>query len=130
MSSDGVYVDTTPPQVSRTYKVIEVTSADSNADIDYTTDATTLHIDWSNVFVDDESDLERFIVCIGTEKGQCDIAEAEITDVDTTHAQLSDLNLDTFVVYHASVTACNMAWLCSVSHSDGVKVCVDVSYFI
>ena len=109
--------------MSRTYKVIEVTSGDSNADIDYTTDATTLHIDWSNVFVDDESDLEMFIVCIGTEKGQCDVAIAEITDVATTHAQLSDLNLDTFVVYHASVTACNMAKLCSVSHSDGVKVC-------
>ena len=120
-TSNGVKIDVTPPPISQTHAVIETLSLGSNDDIDYTSDPTHLYVRWPNVFHESESDIKSYTVCLGTDKGLCDVY-AYTVEPHLVEITIDNIDLTAFVIYYTSVKACNMANLCSAAYSDGFKV--------
>ena len=119
--SDGVQVDSTAPELSDTYSVIEVVDAQSNADIDFTASATEIAIKWANVFRDGQSGFKSFSVMVYSDKMLSDIASKDV-DGDTDELAMTSLSLNQGEHYTTKIVACNNAGLCTESISDGFMV--------
>ena len=119
--SDGVQVDSTAPELSDTYSVIEVTDAQTNADIDFTASATDIVIKWINVFIDSHSDMDSFEVMIYSNKMLDVIASYQVVGgVD--EVSFTGLSLIQGQHYVSKVVGCNRAGLCTEATSDGFVV--------
>ena len=119
--SDGVQMDSTAPELSDSYSVIEVTDAQTNADIDFTASATEITIKWANVFRDGQSGFKSFSVMVYSVKMLSDIASEDV-DGDTDEFTMTGLSLNQGEHYTTKVVACNNAGLCTESISDGFTV--------
>ncbi|MEN6416428.1 MAG: PQQ-binding-like beta-propeller repeat protein [Armatimonadota bacterium] len=108
-SSDGIYVESTPPT---TPVVID--------DGIYTTDATTIHATWSAQ--DPETGVASYQYSIGTAAGLADLV-AWTSAALATSVTRTDLTLAQGVTYYVNVKATNGIGLVSeVGSSDGIMV--------
>ncbi|MEW6606479.1 MAG: carboxypeptidase regulatory-like domain-containing protein [bacterium] len=108
-SSDGITIDTTPPEI------LKVTD-----DGTYTTDHTSLHATW--VGTDTESGIVEYQYAIGTTSGGTEIATWTSTGTNT-EITLTGLSLATEQTYYFAVRAKNGAGVWSgTKTSDGIKV--------
>ena len=122
VSTNGVRIDTTAPSVNSFAKVMETVTQESNADVDYVTNISSICIKWTDSFRDLESGIMFYKVCIGTKAGLCDVQSQYIDDATTSGIALSGLVFEQHVLYRSSITACNTVDMCSVIYSDGFRV--------
>ena len=118
--SDGVQVDGTAPELSRSYSVVEVSDLSSSSDIDFTASTSTITIKWNNVFRDDQSDFVDFNVIVYSNKMVTVVASDRI--YDTEEISLTGLSLTQGEHYFTKIVACNKAGLCTEATSDGFVV--------
>ena len=121
--SDGVQVDSTAPELSDSYSVIEVTDAQSNADIDFTASATDIVIKWTNVFIDSHSDMDSFEVMIYSNK-LLDVIASDQVAGGVDEVSFTGLSLIQGQHYVSKVVGCNRAGLCTEATSDGFVVSI------
>ncbi|KAI0220739.1 hypothetical protein LSAT2_027792 [Lamellibrachia satsuma] len=118
--SDGVRVDATPPEVSRSVRVKEVTGG--NSDVDFIESGSSLTVSWEGVFNDVQSaGTLEYVVRLGTTSGSGDVATEKVDGSLTQHT-FSGLILREGETFFSSVTAVNGAGLVAAAYSDGVKV--------
>lgn len=63
--SDGVQVDSTPPSISKSQKVREITSQDSTKDIDFINTTEDLFVTWEGVFWDAQTNISKYFLTVG-----------------------------------------------------------------
>lgn len=117
MLSDGFVVDSTPPIMG---EVIHVENPPSEEQSQVFTHSK-ISVEWDG-FVDLESGVKKYYLCLGTESGSCNFLN--FSDVgNSTSYTLEDLNLAQGETYFVSIKAENMAGLMSdVQSSSGVTV--------
>ena len=114
-SSDGFMVDSTPPSVGGIVHI-----ENPSVDGEHFTHSLT-SVQWTG-FLDKESGVSRYYVCVGTQPGQCGVRNwSQI--VNGTHVTIADSGLVHLETYYVSVTAENHAGLrTEIRSSDGVTV--------
>ena len=120
-TSDGIQIDGTSPELSRSKVLKELQSTTSSKDIDFLKQSSTVTLTWDGVFRDSQSDIVEYIVYIGTNKGAKNVYRNSYNGNVTT-TTITGLNLLENQDYHTTVTAVNKAGLSSISHSDGFIV--------
>ena len=120
-TSNGIKIDGTSPEISRSKSVKELESWTSTSDMDFTKETSHVIVTWKGVFRDAETRLSRFVVSLGTRIGSHDTIIREYPgDVDK--ANLTSIRLSVGKHYFTTVEAFNEAGLHSLSHSDGFWV--------
>ena len=119
--TDGVKTDSTPPNLSRSYKVAELQSDASTSDVDFRTSTSNVTVTWRNVFRDTNAAIERYAVSVSKKLGGRDVTEKQVTS-SVTKTTLTGLMLDTRDVYYCTVVAYNEAGLFRAAYSDGFSV--------
>ncbi|KJE90308.1 hypothetical protein CAOG_01639 [Capsaspora owczarzaki ATCC 30864] len=118
-SSLPITVDSTPPSIGQVLDVASIASIRQEDD-DYSTNRTSIAGQWLN-FVDPESGIKVFEWAVGTKPNHEDVML--FTPVGTsTVASRSGLSLTDGRKYFVTLRACNMAGLCSVGTSNGIRV--------
>ena len=117
MLSNDFVVDSTPPIMGEVVHVENLPSDEQSQMFTH----SKISIQWSG-FVDLESDVKKYYLCLGTESGACNILN--FTDVgNSTSYTLYDLLLIQGETYFVSIKAENMAGLMSdIKSSSGVAV--------
>ncbi|XP_067680773.1 uncharacterized protein [Haliotis asinina] len=118
ITSRALEMDTTPPTVGQVFDGRSSASSEEVKDEDYIIKTEDMGAHWEE-FSDPHSTVSHFLVKVGTCSG-CEDTVAEFdagarTDVVFHHMIFTD-----GVRYYVTVTACNMAGLCSSATSDGV----------
>lgn len=116
--SDGIILDQFSPEVS--LKVLDLPDVNQVSDVDYIASSSTVAFSWNHVF-NDVVEINRYQVSIGTSIGLSDV-NTEITFEDITLTVFNGLQLEQNIKYYATVTACNVADLCTSAYSDGFVV--------
>lgn len=114
-SSNGVRVDSTPPVSG------SVRDGQTVVDIDFQADDTFIYANWDE-FQDLESDIMKYMWCVGTDKGSCDIIpETDVGDRTSVGQQIRPA-IATGMVVFVTVSAYNGAGSVTRESTDGVKV--------
>lgn len=116
--SNGIRLDQFAPEESR--KVLDLRDVNGLSDINFIASSSTVTIAWNNVF-NDAVEINRYEVSIGTSIGLCDV-NTKIHFEDMTQTVFDGLQLQQNIKYFATVTACNVADLCTSTYSDGFVV--------
>ena len=119
--TDGVKTDSTPPSLSRSYKVAELQSDTSTSDVDFRRSTSNVTVTWRNVFRDTNAAIERYAVSVSKTLGGRDVTEKQVTS-SVTKTTLTGLTLETRDVYYSTVVAYNEAGLFRSAYSDGFRV--------
>ena len=120
--SDGVQVDSTAPELSDSYSVIEVEDPKSLADVDFTT-SHAITIMWRNVFRDSHSPMDHFDVLIYSDQ-MLSVISKDTVEGDVDELLFTGLSLTQGEHYISVVTGCNKADLCIQAVSDGFVVSI------
>lgn len=114
-ASNGVKIDTTPPEYG------QVRDGETLVDIDYQADDTYIYANWDD-FHDKESGVAGYTWCAGTGKSFCDIISPTYV-MDQMRAGQQVLEpLPAGIVIFVTVTAVNNVGISSTVSSDGFKV--------
>ena len=119
-SSPGIKTDSSPPETSRSYKVKELATPSSTADVDFIDKADGLHVTWENVFRDAQSNISTYRVSLSTVRGGVNLFQSE-EDVSVTSLYLPATLLED-TQYFVTVEAVNEAGLSRKAFSDGFQV--------
>ena len=119
--SEGILIDGTSPEISRSTYVKELSRWSANKDIDFTTETSYVIATWNGVFRDAQTGILRFVVKLGSRWGSSDIVVKEFSGA-TDKVNITNLSLEAGKQYYTTVEAFNQAGLHSVSHSDGFMV--------
>ncbi|XP_046571088.1 LOW QUALITY PROTEIN: uncharacterized protein LOC124279320 [Haliotis rubra] len=118
ITSHALEVDTTPPSVGHVFDGRSSASSAEMKDEDYITRMEDMGAHWEG-FSDPHSAVSHFLVKVGT----CAGCEDTVTEFDagaSTDVVFHHIMFAEGVRYYVTVTACNMAGLCSSATSDGV----------
>ncbi|KAK7460765.1 hypothetical protein BaRGS_00038812, partial [Batillaria attramentaria] len=118
--SDPITVDHTPPQVTRGGSVLEST-VNCSVEVDYITTETHFTACWNGVFREQESDISRYDVWVGSTPEADDILQPNDAGLNTTFS-VPTVGLQQGVRYYVTVRAVNSAGLMTTAVSDGVTV--------
>ena len=118
-SSGGVIIDSTPPKIGIGRAVRDM-DANFQTEVDFTTDTSSLHADWTGVFNDAETEIYHYEVSVGTTPGGNEIYGPEI--VARTTSSLTNLTLIPGFCYFTTIHAYNPLGLVTSMSSDGVVV--------
>ena len=121
--SDGIHLDFTPPEISRSERPKEVRNMEDLRDIDFITQNHSVCVSWKYVFRDGQSNISDYTVMIGTNRGFSDVTWLTVP-ATVTEVNITDLSLKEGIQYWTTVKATNLAKLFSYSHSDGFWVCI------
>ena len=119
--TDGVEMDSSPPELSRAIKVTELQSPSGNKDIDFQTSTSNVTVSWRGVFRDSQAAIQRYVASVSKNLGGRDVAEKQLTS-SVTQITLDGLSLDMNDIYYSTVVAYNEAGLLKSAYSDGFKV--------
>ena len=91
-----------------------------DTDVKFTNNTREIHARWID-FLDNESGIEEYFWCVGSQPMRDDIRRCESTGrrPNGSHYGLSMQHGDS---YYVTVIACNGARMCSAAHSDGVTI--------
>ena len=127
--TDGVEMDSSPPQLSRAAKVKELQSPSGNKDVDFQTSTSNVTVSWNRVFRDPQAAIQRYVASVSKTLGGRDVAEKQLTS-SVTQTTLDGLSLDMNDIYYSTVVAYNEAGLFKLAYSDGFKVMWTYFYYI
>ena len=114
ISSDGILIDTTSPVSGNVY------DGKGKQDKMYQSETSFVDCSWDS-FIDAESGVTEYSVCLGSSAGLCDV-HVKTESINSAEWQFSNLILEDKRIYYCSVYGTNGAGLSSVSTSDGVTV--------
>ncbi|XP_013409734.1 uncharacterized protein LOC106173226 [Lingula anatina] len=118
--SNGVMVDLTPPSQRRGKHVIDCGDS-CDVDVEFARNTHTLSADWTDVFIDTQSEIDHYELYIGTFPEGDDV----IGTIDlglSTNFTSPDLQLMEGVRYYTTIVAYNKVGLSASSTSDGVTI--------
>ncbi len=120
--SPGVLVDSTPPALTSRW-VREMDSTFSH-ELDFTTDATVLYLDWASVFRDAESGVQHYIMSVGTTAGGNELV-GPVNMGNATRTVLENLSLVAGLQYFTTIHAYNGLGMVTSMTSDGIVLDVE-----
>ncbi|CAH1259274.1 ADGRL2 [Branchiostoma lanceolatum] len=122
--SNGILTDFTPPAVSKSRKVNDMSDVGHVADVDFINSTSQLAVGWRNVFMDHDVGVAYFLVSLSTFPGGEDIIPFSHFNMSSTtdNILLQGLTLEPNVEYYSNVMAFNRAGMHTTVSSDGVLV--------
>ncbi|XP_019617771.1 PREDICTED: uncharacterized protein LOC109465072 [Branchiostoma belcheri] len=125
--SNGIQTDCTPPAVSKSKKVNDLSDVGQVVDVDFINNTSHLGVGWRNVFMDQEVGVAYFLVSLSTFPGGEDIVPFSLFNLSSTTGEilLQGLTLEPNVKYYSNVRAFNHAGMHTTVSSDGVLVDIE-----
>ncbi|XP_078682399.1 uncharacterized protein LOC144916875 [Branchiostoma floridae x Branchiostoma belcheri] len=125
--SDGILTDFTPPAVSKSRKVNDLSDVGQVVDVDFINNTSQLGVGWRDVFMDQEVGVAYFLVSLSTFPGGEDIVPFSRFNLSSTTEEilLQGLTLEPNVKYYSNVRAFNHAGMHTTVSSDGVLVDIE-----
>ncbi|XP_031557393.1 uncharacterized protein LOC116294015 [Actinia tenebrosa] len=114
-STDGVKIDSTPPKGG------EIRDGNGEEDIDYQADDSFISANWDQ-FTDAESGIEKYIWCVGTAKGSCDVINEKLVLEARYVGHQLDVPVNPGLILYVKVTAVNGGGGKTTLYSDGVVI--------
>ncbi|XP_046570952.1 uncharacterized protein LOC124279188 [Haliotis rubra] len=118
ITSRPVTADTTPPSSGHVYDGQRSTVSGQIKDADFVTVISEMGSYWEG-FSDPHSSISHYLLQVGTCRG-CDDTLAQSHVGARTDVRFYDVSFKYGMPYYVTVTACNMAGLCTMATSDGV----------
>ncbi|WAR31807.1 hypothetical protein MAR_034349, partial [Mya arenaria] len=119
-TSKSIKVDQTPPSVLRGRYIIEGMQ-NCATDLDFIDWTDEISACWSGVFSEQQSDIQHYLVALGTSPNVDDVFASQHMGLKT-KISIVNLTLEHAVRYYFTVTAVNTAWLHTSVSSDGFIV--------
>ncbi|WAR31701.1 hypothetical protein MAR_034243 [Mya arenaria] len=119
-TSKSIKVDQTPPSVLRGRYIIEGME-NCATDLDFIDWTDEISACWSGVFSEQQSDIQHYLVALGTSPNVDDVFASQHMGLKT-KISIGNLTLEHAVRYYFTVTAVNTAWLHTSVSSDGFIV--------
>ncbi|XP_046570853.1 uncharacterized protein LOC124279103 [Haliotis rubra] len=118
ITSRPVTADTTPPSSGHVYDGQRSTVSGQIKDADFVTVMSEMGSYWEG-FSDPHSSISHYLLQVGKCRG-CDDTLAQSHVGARTDVRFYDVSFKYGMPYYVTVTACNMAGLCTMATSDGV----------
>ena len=120
-ASNGINTDSSPPELSRATKVLDIRSATSTVDTDFLTSTSNVTFSWKGVFRDAQSAIKRYVVSISKTFGGHNMVEKRVTSSET-QTTIAGLDMSTDNIYYGTVDAYNEVNLIRTAYTDGFRV--------